>query len=541
MSESNSTLFYAGITLASGLITDFLINRLNRKQIEEDPKPIRSLQLRKRSFVNSKQAPVPEALLNSENPLLDEIKFLNSATCDIERVNHLSLGLDDEFPNIKSPLLGEGNLRSVFGGGGFLPDDAFIYCGSYVINTAVFGPGKRIDQTKKWLRAGPRKSLFFDPKTVKAAIVTCGGLCPGLNVVIRELYMSLHYNYGVQDIYGIKYGYKGFYTYDWIKFDANYVKNIHNLGGTILGSSRGGFDLNKIVEAIVNHGINQVFCLGGDGTHGGVLELFKELRKRKLKISIVGIPKTIDNDIAIIDESFGFETAVEEAINAIKSAYVEANCAENGVGLVRLMGRNAGFIAMSACNASRDAHVCLIPEFKFELYGDRGLLEYCYQRLKKKGTLVLVIAEGAGDAMLDYKVNVLETDASGNKKPQDVGVIVKDELTKYCKNKGMGITLKHIDPTYMIRTVPANPHDKIMCTQLAQNAVHGAMAGFSGFTVGHVNNRLAYIPIEELLSGKYSNRVVADSREWQRLLASTGQPSFLNNEEQMIQQKQQQN
>lgn len=189
---------------------------------------------------------------------------------------------------------------------------------------------------------------------------------------------------------------------------------------------------------------------------------------------------------------------------------------------MRLMGRNAGFIAMSACNASRDVNICLIPEFKFELHGDRGLLEYSYQRLKKKGTLVIVVAEGAGEAMLDYNVQAIGKDASGNVKSQDVGVIVKDELTKYCKSKGMDITLKYIDPTYMIRTVQANPHDKIMCTQLAQNAVHGAMAGFSGFTVGHVNNKLAYIPIEELLSGKYSNRVVADSREWQRLLASTG-------------------
>ncbi|EGR34352.1 phosphofructokinase, putative [Ichthyophthirius multifiliis] len=405
------------------------------------------------------------------------------------------------------------------------------------IANCVIGKGESIDQSKRYLRAGPRKHNYFDPKNVKVAIVTCGGLCPGLNVVIREIYMCLYYNYGVREIYGIKYGYKGFYQYEWEKLNIEIVRDIQRQGGTILGTSRGGFDKEKIVENLIKHGVNHVYCLGGDGTHKGINALFQELKARKLSISIVGIPKTIDNDIPIIDKSFGFETSVEQAVKAIQSAYVEANCVENGVGLVRLMGRAAGFIAMEATNASRDVNLCLVPEFKFNLYGEKGVLEHVCYVLKQKKGCVIVVAEGAGDAVLDAKVEKSgEKDASGNVKLSDIGMFLSKEIVEYGKKKkNMEITLKYINPTYMIRTVPANALDRKMCIQLAQNAVHGAMAGFTGFTVGHINNKLSYIPLGEITKVGNIRQIQPQDRAWQRLLASTGQPSFLNEENKIYQ------
>jgi 6-phosphofructokinase 1 len=256
---------------------------------------------------------------------------------------------------------------------------------------------------KAFMRAGPRLHISFKPETVKVAIVTCGGLCPGLNVVIREIVMSLYYNYGVKTIYGIKWGYSGFYEDNfkhWIPLSPNVVTDIHTQGGTILGSSRGGFDAIKICDALETKGINMIFGIGGDGTQRGIASLNEEINKRKLKIVLAGIPKTIDNDIPLIDRSFGFESAVEEAVKAISSANVEANCVPNGIGLVKLFGRSCGFIAMEATMASRDVNICLIPEAKYNLYGEKGLLSFIFKRLKLKGHCVIVVAEGAGNFFL---------------------------------------------------------------------------------------------------------------------------------------------
>ncbi|EGR34828.1 hypothetical protein IMG5_000550 [Ichthyophthirius multifiliis] len=474
---------------------------------------------------------IPKEIMNSSNTLMDELKFLQSRTCNILKVHNLIMDVaqEDSIPCYQSPLFGKNNYREFFGGGGFLPENAFTYSGSYVLSEAVINNTNTIENSKRYLRAGPRKHNYFDPKHVKAAIVTCGGLCPGLNVVIRELFMCLYYNYGVKEIYGIKYGYRGFYQYEWELLTVERVKNIQREGGTILGTSRGGFDKDKMVENLIKRGINQVYCLGGDGTHRGINILFQEIMAKKLNITIVGIPKTIDNDIPIIDKSFGFETSVEEAVKAIQSAYVEAHCVEYGVGLVRLMGRSAGFIAMEATNASRDVHVCLVPEFKFNLYGKNGVLEYVYQRLLKKRVCLVVVAEGAGDAVLDGKIEKSgERDASGNVKLSDIGSYLQKEIVEYGKQRQLDITLKYINPTYMIRTVPANSLDRKMCMQLAQNAVHGSMAGYTGFTVGHINNRIAYIPLEQIINFGTNRCIKPEDRDWQRLLASNGQPNFQN-------------
>ncbi|KAF5815210.1 putative 6-phosphofructokinase [Helianthus annuus] len=377
-------------------------------------------------------------------------------------------------------------------------------------------------------RAGPRQRVYFAPDEVHAAIVTCGGLCPGLNTVIREIVCALYHMYGVTRVLGIDGGYRGFYSKNTITLTPKFVNDIHKRGGTIIGTSRGGHDKPKIVDSIQDRGINQVYIIGGDGTQKGAAVIYQEVRRRGLKAVVAGIPKTIDNDIPVIDKSFGFDTAVEEAQRAINAAHVEAESAENGIGVVKLMGRYSGFIAMYATLASRDVDLCLIPESPFYLEGEGGLLEYVEKRLKDDGHMVIVVAEGAGQELLAAENSKTTTaqDASGNKLLQDVGLWLSDKIkAHFAKIPSMPITLKYIDPTYMIRAVPSNASDNVYCTLLAQSCVHGVMAGYTGFTSGLVNGRQTYIPFNRITEKQ--NNVVITDRMWARLLSSTNQPSFL--------------
>ncbi|KAL2321354.1 hypothetical protein Fmac_030323 [Flemingia macrophylla] len=376
-------------------------------------------------------------------------------------------------------------------------------------------------------RAGPRQKVYFEADEVQVAIVTCGGLCPGLNTVIRELVCGLNHMYGVKKVLGINGGYRGFYARNTINLTPKSVNDIHKRGGTVLGTSRGGHDTKKIVDSIQDRGINQVYIIGGDGTQKGASAIFEEVRRRGLKVSVVGIPKTIDNDIPVIDKSFGFDTAVEEAQRAINAAHVEAESVENGIGVVKLMGRNSGFIAMYATLASRDVDCCLIPESPFYLEGPGGLYEYIERRLKENGHMVIVIAEGAGQELVsESALSMSQQDASGNKLLQDVGLWISQKIRDhFAEQKTLPITLKYIDPTYMIRAVPSNASDNVYCTLLAQSAVHGAMAGYTGYTSGLVNGRQTYIPFYRITERQ--NHVVITDRMWARLLSSTNQPSFL--------------
>lgn len=377
-------------------------------------------------------------------------------------------------------------------------------------------------------RAGPRQKVYFESDEVNACIVTCGGLCPGLNTVIREIVCGLNYMYGVKRVLGIDGGYRGFYAKNTIALTPKSVNDIHKRGGTVLGTSRGGHDTSKIVDSIQDRGINQVYIIGGDGTQKGASVIFEEIRRRGLKVAVVGIPKTIDNDIPIIDKSFGFDTAVEEAQRAINAAHVESESIENGIGFVKLMGRYSGFIAMHATLASRDVDCCLIPESPFYLEGPGGLFEYIEKRLKENGHMVIVAAEGAGQELLsDSMHSMAKEDASGNKLLKDVGLWISQKIKDhFAKQNRMTINLKYIDPTYMIRAIPSIASDNVYCTLLAQSSVHGAMAGYTGITVGLVNGRHSYIPFHRITEKR--NKVVITDRMWARLLSSTNQPSFLS-------------
>ncbi|XP_047067473.1 ATP-dependent 6-phosphofructokinase 2-like [Lolium rigidum] len=379
-------------------------------------------------------------------------------------------------------------------------------------------------------RAGPRGSLAVDPARARAALVTCGGLCPGLNTVLRELVVGLHQLYGVRHVFGVAAGYRGFYGADddHVLLDPAAVDGWHKKGGTALKTTRGGFDLNKIVDGMVARGYTQVYAIGGDGTMRGAVAIFEEIKRRGLSISITGIPKTVDNDIGIIDRSFGFQTAVEIAQQAIDAAHVEAVSAVNGIGLVKLMGRSTGHIALHATLSSRDVDCCLIPEIDFHVEGKGGLFEFLYERIKEKGHAVIVVAEGSGQELIPRTdEQKREQDESGNMLFLDVGPWLKSELGRWWKREHPGelFTVKYIDPTYMIRAVPANATDNLYCTLLAHSAIHGIMAGFTGFVPGPINGNYSYIPLEDIAVAK--NPVDVNDHKWAWVRSVTDQPDFL--------------
>jgi len=400
--------------------------------------------------------------------------------------------------------------------------------------------GDRGLNAEAFILAGPRAEIVFDPKKSKAAIVTCGGLCPGLNTVVRELIMCLRRQYGVTETYGIPAGYRGFLTPEtWRPLDINAVKNFHEQGGSVLGSSRGGHDTKAIVDTLVEQGVNLLFVVGGDGTVRGAAKIADEVKARGLPISVAVIPKTIDNDIPLLDRTFGFETAVEAARDAINVANVEAEGFPHALGVVKVMGRNSGFIAMHSALGCCVADLCLVPEVDFYFDGPGGIVDHLYERIIENDKAVIVLAEGAGQNLMAEMGAAGEVvkDASGNVLLDDIGPWLCVQLKKRLDDRlekatphGDKLYTKYVDPSYMLRGVPPNTADNLYCVQLAHNAVHGAMAGLTSFIVGSVNTRECYVPIE-LVANKRNVIDVSHQSLWEYVVFATGQPAFQTNED----------
>ncbi len=371
--------------------------------------------------------------------------------------------------------------------------------------------------------AGPREKIFFDPAKTSAAIVTCGGLCPGLNDIIRGIVMELYHRYGVTRIFGLRYGYEGLVPrlgHVPLALRPESVSTIHTFGGTILGSSRGPQDPVEMVEHLEELGVDILFIVGGDGTLRGGVKITNEIRRRGLKKVVIGIPKTIDNDIAYLDKSFGFDTAFAEAVKAVSCAHVEAMGAVNGIGLVKLMGRHSGFISCYAALAGQHVNYCLIPEIPFGLDGPSGLLETLRYRLAHRKHAVIVVAEGAGQDLMN--IDSSDTDASGNTRLGNIGEFLKDRIAEFFKKRRMEVNLKYIDPSYTIRSVPASAQDNAYCLRLAQNAVHAGMAGKTGMLIGQWHSTLVHIPFGLVTQGRQKVDPCGDL--WQAVLECTGQP-----------------
>ncbi|MCL5807862.1 MAG: ATP-dependent 6-phosphofructokinase [Deltaproteobacteria bacterium] len=377
--------------------------------------------------------------------------------------------------------------------------------------------------------AGPREKIFFDPSKTKAAVVTCGGLCPGINDVIRALVMELYHRYGVENIVGIRYGFQGLipkYGHAFMELTPEVVKDIHTVGGSILGSSRGRQDIGEMSNAIRRMNIDLLFCIGGDGTMRATECITEEINRRCHNISVIGIPKTIDNDLNLIQKTFGFDTAISESVKAIQCAHVEAKGAPNGIGLVKIMGRQSGHIAAGAALAQSDVNIVLIPEVPFDLEGESGFLRTLENRLQVSSHCVILVAEGAGQEHIRKLGEVIETDASGNPRLLDVGLFLKARIEDYFQKKNIEINLKYIDPSYTIRSVPANASDSMYCGALGQYAVHAGMAGKTGMLVGLMKDEYVHIPLKMVTSG---TKVDTGGNVWMRVLETTGQPPSMKN------------
>lgn len=373
--------------------------------------------------------------------------------------------------------------------------------------------------------AGPRAKIFFDPSATRAAIVTCGGLCPGINAVIRALVMQLWYRYQCHDILGIKYGYGGFSpdAEPPLRLDPELVTDIHSKGGTMLGTSRGTPATGAIVDALERLGINMLFTVGGDGTMKGATAIWDEVKKRGLPIAIVSVPKTIDNDIPFVRRTFGFMTGVGIATQSVHAAHVEATGSPRGVGLVKIMGRHAGYIAANASLSSGHANFCLVPEVPFGLDGPDGLLALVERRVREKRHAVIVAAEGAGQYF--FEKNDVRRDASGNVKLNDIGLYLKERITEHFAGKSYPINLKYIDPSYLIRSAQADATDQLHCARFAQNAVHAAMAGKSGLLIGYWHGLMTHVPTRAL-SGMVQS-INPKGELWLNVLEMTGQPATI--------------
>ena len=435
----------------------------------------------------------------------------------------------ENIEETKVQCLGEAKIPSPLKRGeNFVSDDQGI-----LIDASLENMQQALERgtVSPWLEtAGPRKNIYFDPSKLRCAIVTCGGLCPGLNDIIRSIVLELYYGYGVRNIYGIRFGLQGFipkYNHDIMELEPDVVANILELGGSILGSSRGPQDIGEIVDSLERMNVGILFMVGGDGTLKAATLVADTILERGLKISVVGIPKTIDNDIYMVARSFGFETAVDVATEAIKGAHNESKGYPNGIGLIKLMGRHSGYIAATATLAQQDVNFALIPEVDFDLEGPKGLLAAIEDRLAQRGHAVIVVAEGAGQKY--FQDDLEELDESGNIRLKDIGIFLKSRIMAYFREKDINVSLKYIDPSYMIRSLPANANDHVFCSFLGRDAVHAGMAGKTNMLIGYWNYTYVHLPMG--LSAGKRKQVAPHGKLWHSVMEATGQGVLKNDPE----------
>ena len=423
------------------------------------------------------------------------------------------------LPSPVASHLGAGGLQFVGAADKVLLDDALS-----LLRSGQSDP----DALAAFELAGPRDRIFFDPRTLGCGIVTCGGLAPGLNNVVRGIVLELWAGYGVRRIFGFRYGYEGLiarHGHVPMMLTPDSVAHIHHEGGTVLGTSRGSQDTAEMVDHLQANGIGLLFVIGGDGSMNGAIRICEEISRRSLRIGVIGVPKTIDNDVPFIDRSFGFVSAYSAAVDVIRSARIEAMAARDGIGLVKLMGRHSGFLACQAALASTEADLVLIPEVPIRLEGESGVLACVERVLSRKGHAVIVTAEGAAQELIDDPALSGARDKSGNARLKDVGVFLRDRMTTHFHERGRDVTVKYIDPSYAIRSIPACPSDSVYCWNMARNAVHAGMAGNTAMLIGRWHGRFVHVPMA--LATRGSRHVDPDGDLWMSVIESTGQPRIM--------------
>jgi len=416
------------------------------------------------------------------------------------------------------------------------------------MNITVLGPARHPSPLKRWVDdsarvpativrtvdarpaddllfelAGARQNLFFNPPETRAGIVTCGGLCPGLNDVIRSLFFEMHHAYGIREVFGFRWGYQGLDPApgaEPLVLTSEIVDRIHLQAGTILGTSRGPVDTARAVDNLIRRRVNILFAIGGDGTQRGAKVLFEEAQRRGHALCVVGIPKTIDGDIPFVARSFGFLTAVEEAVKVLQRAHTEARSVRNGISLVKLMGRHAGFLTAEATVASQDVNFTLIPEVPFQLEGECGFLAALERRILNRGHVVIAVAEGAGQELMPNTGN--QRDASGNVRLGDIGLFLQEKIQTWFSARKIPFVMRYFDPSYFVRSSPANAEDSVLCDLYARHAAHAAMAGKTGLVIGLLHDCFIHVPVDLLAAQE--KRLDPDGPAWSAVLAATGQP-----------------
>ena len=430
---------------------------------------------------------------------------------------------------LETPRLGEPVRRSPLKLSTIVGDRIynFVEDDERVRTDALIRPASAAETPQGFERAGPRELLYFEPDEVRAGIVTCGGLCPGMNNAIRAATLELHNHYHVREVHGFRYGFSGLNPEEGqapLPLTVESVEGIHHDGGSVLGSSRGPQPPEIVLDTLQRMDIGFLLVIGGDGSMRAAHSVYEEAARRGAPISIVGVPKSIDNDVPLVDKTFGYETAFSIAVESIRAAHTEAAAYRNGVGLVRLMGRHSGFIAASAAVAAADADFVLVPEVPLVLDGPNGFLETLVDRLRSNGHVVVVVAEGAGQDLLRSDEAPPEQDESGNVRLLDIGTYLKGRIDAVLLERGIRHTVKYIDPSYLIRSAPANPSDSAYSSDLARNAVHAGMAGRTGLLIGYWNGEYTHVPLREVITRRKDVDLEGDL--WHAVLETTGQPAL---------------
>ncbi len=431
--------------------------------------------------------------------------------------------------DLSVPTLGEATVRSPLKLSTIVGDRIYNFIGDdeCVRMEALAKRGRDGAPSNAFERAGPRELLYFEPGNLTAGIVTCGGLCPGMNNAIRAVTLELLNHYRVREVLGFRYGFAGLNPkegYEPVPLTVGSVEGIHHDGGSVLGSSRGPQDPVIVVDQLERLGVRLLLVIGGDGSMRAAHAVYEEAARRGAPLSIVGVPKSIDNDVPLVDKTFGYETAFSIAVESIRAAHTEAAAYRNGVGLVRLMGRHSGFIAASAAVAAADADFVLVPEVPLVLDGPHGFLDELIARLRSNGHVVVVVAEGAGQDLLRNGEAPPERDASGNVRLLDIGTYLKDRIGDALREQDIRHTVKYIDPSYLIRSAPANPSDSVYSSDLARNAVHAGMAGRTGLLIGYWNGEYTHVPLREVVARRKEIDLEGDL--WYAVLESTGQSAL---------------
>ena len=372
--------------------------------------------------------------------------------------------------------------------------------------------------------AGARKKIYFDPQKMRVAIVSCGGICPGINSVIKSIVNTAHRVYGIPSIYGFRFGLNGLnpkYHLEYLTLTPERVNTIDLAGGSFLGTSRGPQPSDVIVDTLIRMNISCLFVIGGDGTMRAAHAIHKQIAAQGMNISVIGVPKTIDNDINFVQESFGFNTAVEKAADVIDNAFIEASSVYNGLAFVNLMGRESGFIAASASLSALETDLVLIPEVRLDDELLEGMFTHLEACVRRKNYAIAVVAEGAGQEL--FPEETLEVDASGNVKFKDSTKFIMEKSLQFLREKGLDCYPKYFAPGYLIRSVPANAYDKAYSSQLGALAVHACMSGHTDLVVTKLNGNYVYIPLE--LVTREKKRINIHSLYWRSVLEKTGQPA----------------